>query len=87
MDLTSPLPFRNRAIHGDVVAVKLLPKQQWKSLSNSLPSEDSKKTESADREPELEAGSSGSNAMPSGVVVGILDRPERLYVASFDVSV
>lgn len=69
------------------MAVKLLPQLQWKSLSKSLPSEDSQKAESVDGEPEVETGSSGSNDMPSGVVVGILDRPERLYVASFDVSV
>lgn len=70
---------RNRAIHGDVVAVRLLPRPQWKSLSDSR---ESQKAETV--QGEVEAGS--CSAMPSGVVVGILERPERLYVASFDVS-
>lgn len=28
----------------------------------------------------------GDRAVPTGVVVGILERTDRLYVASFDVS-
>ena len=73
---------RNRAIHGDVVAVRLLPRPEWRSLNKSLPTGESQKAEIVDGEVEAAV----SSAMPSGVVVGILERPERLYVASFDVS-
>ena len=65
-----------------MVAVKLLPRPEWKCLSDSLPSGDNQKA--AIVHGEVDTGS--SSAMPSGVVVGILERPERLYVASFDVS-
>ena len=31
--------FRNRAIHGDVVAVEILPRSQWTAKSNALADE------------------------------------------------
>jgi hypothetical protein len=65
-----------------MVAVRLLPQPEWKALSDSLPSGESQKASVVHGE--VEVGS--SNAMPSGMVVGILERPERLYVATFDVS-
>ena len=43
---------RNRAIHGDVVAVQMLPKSQWKSKLNRLSKnqEDHKASEDDDKE-------------------------------------
>ena len=60
----------------------LLPRAKWQSKNNTLPLEDGQEAETEGVEREAV-----SNAVPSGVVVGVLDRPERLYVASFDVSV
>lgn len=62
---------RNRGIHGDMVAVQLLPKELWRTRSGQL-------AESAD---------SNSTVMTTGVVVGIISRKDREYVASFDVSI
>ena len=75
---------RNRAIHGDIVVVRLLPRSEWKSRSNALPHSptDSDNTQS----PNNKQGHSQLETMATGVVVGILHRASREYVASFDVS-
>ena len=75
---------RNRAIDGDTVAIKLLPRAQWQPLTKSLPSS-ARNPIAVSEEGEAERSGSG-DTRPSGVVVGILSRPDRLYVASFDVS-
>ena len=62
---------RNRGIHGDVVAVQVLPKAQWRTRSGHL-------ADSAD---------CTGDVMTTGVVVGVLSRRDREYVASFDVRV
>ena len=75
---------RNRAIHGDTVVVRLLPRSEWKSRSNTLPHSptDNDNTQS----PNNQQGHSQLETMATGVVVGILHRASREYVASFDVS-
>jgi len=75
---------RNRAIHGDNVVVRLLPRSEWKSRSNTLPHSptDNDNTQS----PNNQQGHSQLETMATGVVVGILHRASREYVASFDVS-
>lgn len=73
--------FRNRAIHDDLVAIKLFPKSQWRSHNNALPTEEGQKSEEAEGVVE-----GTSKVMPTGMVIGILQRADRLYVASFDVS-
>ena len=68
---------RNRAIHGDRVIIRLLPRSQWKSRNKALPSEE---TETKGKTV------TDHIIMPTGTVVGILERADRLYVATFDVS-
>ncbi|XP_037588876.1 DIS3-like exonuclease 1 [Cebus imitator] len=65
---------RNRSIHGDVVAVELLPKNEWKGRTAALSENDSD-----DRAP----GESPSEPMPTGRVVGILQKNWRDYVVTF----
>ncbi|KAL5481237.1 hypothetical protein EMCRGX_G021367 [Ephydatia muelleri] len=62
---------RNRAIHDDLVAVRLLPKSEWRGRGSILPQDgDDGASESAD-------------VMATGQVVAILERRPREYVASF----
>ncbi|XP_078097275.1 DIS3-like exonuclease 1 isoform X1 [Mustelus asterias] len=65
---------RNRAIQGDVVAVELLPRNEWKGRVSVLCENESeeKATEETESEP-----------MATGRVVGIIQRNWRDYVASF----
>ncbi|XP_033023786.1 DIS3-like exonuclease 1 isoform X1 [Lacerta agilis] len=65
---------RNRAIHGDVVAVELLPKSEWKGRTAAL------------CENETEDKTSGEvygEPMPTGKVVGIIQKNWRDYVVTF----
>nr|XP_054756295.1 DIS3-like exonuclease 1 [Lytechinus pictus] len=62
---------RNRAVHGDIVVVELLPKAQWTGKRLALKSGDDKKEESI------------SEVVPCGRVVGISERNWRDYVATF----
>lgn len=72
---------RNRAIHSDLVAVRLLPRSQWRARTNALPLAEGQKA--ANSEGEVD---SGCHTMATGQVVGILERADRHYVATFDVS-
>ncbi|XP_066512745.1 DIS3-like exonuclease 1 [Hoplias malabaricus] len=65
---------RNRAVHGDVVAVELLPRSEWSGRTNSL----------TDGQTEEKAGEdTQSKPMPTGRVVGIVQRNWRDYVVTF----
>jgi DIS3-like exonuclease 1 len=70
------LKHRCRAVHGDIVAVELLPQSQWGTKSNAL----------VDYERLVDDVSSETSntekRVPSGRVVGILQRNWRDYVAS-----
>ena len=72
----SPL-LRNRAINEDCVVVELLPRSKWKGKSKLLPTGHS--SESHDQ-------SYDSLVMPTGKIVGIMERASRDIVASFPVS-
>ncbi|XP_059809058.1 DIS3-like exonuclease 1 [Hypanus sabinus] len=65
---------RNRAIQGDVVAVELLPRNQWKGRVSVLCENESEEKASEEVE---------SEPMATGKVVGIIQRNWRDYVASF----
>ncbi|XP_075431481.1 DIS3-like exonuclease 1 isoform X2 [Ascaphus truei] len=65
---------RNRAIHGDVVVVELLPRSEWTGRTGALCENE------AD---ERSAGESQSEVMPTGRVVGVLQRNWRDYVVTF----
>ncbi|XP_074090539.1 DIS3-like exonuclease 1 [Macrotis lagotis] len=65
---------RNRSIHGDVVVVELLPKNEWKGRTVALC-----ENENDDKTP----GESPSEPMPTGRVLGILQKNWRDYVVTF----
>ncbi|XP_071424304.1 DIS3-like exonuclease 1 [Pithys albifrons albifrons] len=65
---------RNRAIHGDVVVVELLPLQEWKGRTVALC-----ENESEDKAPADTTG----DPMPTGKVVGITQKNWRDYVVTF----
>ncbi|XP_021092693.1 DIS3-like exonuclease 1 isoform X3 [Heterocephalus glaber] len=65
---------RNRAIHGDVVVVELLPKGEWKGRTGALCDNDSEDKTSSE---------APSEPMPTGRVVGILQKNWRDYVVTF----
>lgn len=71
--LIQGLNSRNRAIHDDLVAVRLLPESEWKGRGNIL---------SQDEEDDRDL-SGGSDVMATGQVIAILERRPREYVASF----
>ncbi|PIO31796.1 hypothetical protein AB205_0003320, partial [Aquarana catesbeiana] len=64
---------RNRAIDGDVVAVEVLPKSEWKGRTGAL----------CENEAEERTGETQSEVMMTGRVVGVLQRNWRDYVATF----
>ncbi|KAM8894854.1 LOW QUALITY PROTEIN: DIS3-like exonuclease 1 [Spinachia spinachia] len=67
---------RNRAVHGDVVVVELLPRSEWRGRDTALTEGQGgggdKSGEGADRKP-----------MPTGRVVGVPQRNWRDYVVTF----
>ncbi|XP_062242941.1 DIS3-like exonuclease 1 [Platichthys flesus] len=65
---------RNRAMHCDVVVVELLPKNEWRGKTSTL-------TEAQGEEKSGEGGD--SQPLPTGRVVGILQRSWRDYVVTF----
>ncbi|XP_042844527.1 DIS3-like exonuclease 1 isoform X2 [Panthera tigris] len=65
---------RNRSIHGDVVVVELLPKNEWKGRTTALCENDSD---------DKASGDPPSEPMPTGRVVGILQKNWRDYVVTF----
>ncbi|KAM4829706.1 DIS3-like exonuclease 1 isoform 3-T3 [Thomomys bottae] len=72
--LVHGLKARNRAIHGDLVAVELLPTREWKGRTAALCENDSE---------DKASGESPSEPMPTGRVVGILQKNWRDYVVTF----
>ncbi|GFX84222.1 DIS3-like exonuclease 1 [Trichonephila clavipes] len=69
---------RNRAVHGDEVVIELLPENQWKSRCLKLVSNDK---DSKDDNTE-ENQTSSSVVLPTGKVVGVLERCWKNYVAT-----
>ncbi|XP_078539155.1 DIS3-like exonuclease 1 isoform X2 [Lissotriton helveticus] len=65
---------RNRAIHGDVVAVEMLPKNEWKGRLSAL-----SENEADDKTP----GETQSELMPTGRVIGVIQKNWRDYVVTF----
>ncbi|XP_071964819.1 DIS3-like exonuclease 1 [Antedon mediterranea] len=69
--LISGMTDRNRAIHGDRVVVKLLPKSQWKGRISSLTQDNEGDNDHQDK-----------NGVPTARVVGLVQRNLRDYVAT-----
>ena len=66
---------RNRAVHGDIVAVQLLPKSLWKSKINRLAKSNEKDDE--------EKWDKRADVCPTGKVVAVVTRRWKAYSASF----
>ncbi|KAJ7994576.1 hypothetical protein DPEC_G00250900, partial [Dallia pectoralis] len=64
---------RNRAVHGDLVAVELLPKGEWRGRTTAL----------TEGQGEEKGEETQGQPMPTGRVVGILQRNWRDYVVTF----
>ncbi|KAM4036792.1 DIS3-like exonuclease 1 isoform 1-T1 [Anomaloglossus baeobatrachus] len=64
---------RNRAIHGDLVAVEILPKCDWKGRIGAL----------CEHEADERAVDTQSEVMMTGRIVGVLQRNWRDFVATF----
>ncbi|XP_058486283.1 DIS3-like exonuclease 1 [Solea solea] len=64
---------RNRAVHGDVVVMELLPKSEWRGKVTTL----------SEGQGAEKSGEDESKPLPTGRVVGILQRNWRDYVVTF----
>jgi len=73
--LVSGRKDRNRAVQGDRVVVELLPKSEWKSRETALVQAEEEKDEGR-------LWSRGADVMPTGQIVGILQRNWRDYIAT-----
>ncbi|KAG0244576.1 DIS3 mitotic control [Actinomortierella wolfii] len=78
---------RNRAVHGDLVVVELLPKHHWVSPSTHIsydPAETHPAAEEAEDEQHVVTATtlSSRQVKPTGRVVGIISRNWRPYVAT-----
>ena len=77
---------RNRAIHGDIVVIQMLPKSQWKSKINKLSKKkdnDETSVEDEDDNHQEEVWEKRADVCPTGKVVAIMQRKWKSYPASF----
>ncbi|XP_039629459.1 DIS3-like exonuclease 1 [Polypterus senegalus] len=63
---------RNRGIHGDVVAVELLPRAEWRGRVTALSENETENGEDPQSQP-----------VPTGRIVGVIQRNWQDYVATF----
>ena len=77
---------RNRAIHGDIVAIQMLPKHQWKSkinrLSKNQKDDNAAEDEEKEEQPDEEIWERRADVSPTGKVVAIVARKWKSYPAS-----
>ena len=73
---------RGRSVHGDIVAVEPLGKEEWATPSFNLARRDA--TEEGQDESRGNAQRSASSLCPTGRVVGVMERTERCYVATIE---
>lgn len=80
----------NRGVHGDRVAVKVLPKTQWRAPKSDRLlvhyAQDENKHEHESKSVESENDKEERGAIPTGQVVGILSRSSRHHVATIIAS-
>lgn len=82
----------NRGVHGDVVVVQLLPRESWRTPQSDRmlvhytadeSERDGKALGSRIKDPESSSSdSANSHAIPTGYVVGVLERSPRFHVAT-----
>nr|KAG5699567.1 hypothetical protein BaRGS_033763 [Batillaria attramentaria] len=75
---------RNRAVHGDQVVVEIYPKSQWRarSLAVRIAEESEDDDDDDDDDEERAPKDTGDSRLPTGHVVGVLQRQWRDYIAS-----
>ena len=80
----------NRAVHQDVVAIELLPRNQWSAPSSLVledeKTDDSEVTQEGEDEDQLMTSAAGLK-QPTGRVVGIIKRNWRQYCGMLQKSV
>ncbi|KAF6774219.1 hypothetical protein AHF37_06740 [Paragonimus kellicotti] len=85
------MQHRNRAVDGDVVVIRLLPRDQWTAVSSNISASESNAAEVVETvtgapEPRREESSldliSDNSVLPCGFVVGIISRNWRDYVCT-----
>ncbi|KAF5406041.1 hypothetical protein PHET_00417 [Paragonimus heterotremus] len=85
------MQHRNRAVDGDVVVIRLLPRDQWTAVSSNISASESNAAEVVETvtgapEPRREESSldliSDHSVLPCGFVVGIISRNWRDYVCT-----
>lgn len=74
--------LRNRAVHGDIVAVELLDRRLWRAPSQMLRSG----VEEGNSSAAPDAGDNLGEARPCGKIVGIIQRNWRPYVCTLQVE-
>ncbi|CAH8437909.1 unnamed protein product [Schistosoma turkestanicum] len=86
------LQHRNRAVDGDVVVVRLLPRVHWKTVSSDISAQENCAAEVVNDTPDMSEGKSNqdcfksesiSRSLPCGFVVGIVSRNWRDYVCTY----
>jgi exosome complex exonuclease DIS3/RRP44 len=68
----------NRAVHGDVIAIKILPKSEWKSSISAIAEEEVNE--------DVKDLDEVRDTVPTGVVVGIIKRNWRPFCGTIDAS-
>eukprot|EP00050_Salpingoeca_kvevrii_P012604 m.23790 g.23790 ORF g.23790 m.23790 type:complete len:1095 (-) comp4173_c0_seq1:8-3292(-) len=72
---------RNRAVHGDIVVIELYPESQWRTRTRRL------KVSSGDEQQDQQSAEQSSGSpVPTGRVIGVLERNWRDYVATIQES-
>lgn len=75
----------NRAIHDDIVAVKVLPLSMWRCRQKNV-NGSNESAEKSEEPPTSEDSALAQGYQPSGCVVGILSPQRRVYCGSIDVG-
>ena len=83
----------NRGVHGDIVAVQLLPKSQWKSEVSEIQAQEEDVIDKVDGDEEGVVNTqedtvmdTTQNVIPTGVVVGIIKRNWRPYCGTIEAA-
>ncbi|KAI8050851.1 hypothetical protein BDF22DRAFT_693710 [Syncephalis plumigaleata] len=75
----------NRAVHGDVVVVRLLPTNAWRHSPSAVVTEEDEEKEQTENDDDMMISDDNTELQPCGVVVGIVKRNWRPYCGFIDV--
>lgn len=77
---------RNRTIHGDLVAVQLLPESEWKCPSSSLKQTNEEDENFKDENSQSSPQEQEKKKHPTGKIVGVIERVNKSYVATIQID-